>query len=181
MSGLIKVAIYILLLFGGSSIACIRNIQEKKEIREYLDKTIRLDLFTSINSPEKFKSYKEFRDKYKYVSVVFLRKGCRPCDLKIVDWQKNEEKIRDIHNYTVLFIVQGYTIDEIKRMKSNNFFDFNFVIDIHYRYLIYNKDIPYWILNNSVLIDANNKIKLVGDPFTTPTKLKQFQSIVKNQ
>lgn len=177
MSCLIKVTICVLIIFG-STISCVPNLHEETELHEYFDKKLRLDLFTSVNYLEKFQSYEEFRNKYKYVSVVFLRKGCKPCDLKIVGWQKNKEKIRDVNNYTVLFIVQGYSIDEIKYLKSSMYFDFNFIVDVNYRYLIYNKDIPYQILNNSVLIDDKNKIKLIGDPFSTPAKNKQFQAIV---
>ena len=40
-----------------------------------------------------------------------------------------------------------------------------------------NKDIPRWIIDASVLINSENKIKMVGAPFATPEMTELFHEI----
>jgi len=172
----IKLYIVVLTIIG-LTITCSRKSQQEVQLHKYLNKELRLNIFPSVINQQKIQSYNEFRNKYKYISVVFLKKGCKPCDSKIAEWQRRMEIISDFKNYSVLFIFQGYNYNEISKL--NAITSFAFIIDIHCRYLIYNRDIPEWILDNSVLIDAKNRIKLIGDPFSTHEKTKELYSIIK--
>jgi len=172
-----KLHTVILTIIGLTVAYCAKESQQEKQLRENLNKELRLDIFPSVINQQKVQSYEEFRNKHKYISVVFLKKGCKPCDSKIAEWQKRIEKIRDFENYSVLFIFQGYNYNEISQINATGYVDF--IIDVQCRYLIYNRDIPEWILDNSVLIDSQNRIKLIGDPFSTGEETEKLYSIIK--
>ena len=44
-------------------------------------------------------------------------------------------------------------------------------------YLLNNNDIPRWIIDGSVLIGPDNKIKMIGEPWTTNEMTALFNSI----
>ncbi len=167
----------VVLVVSGLMVACTKESRQEMQLRQNINKELRMDIFPSVVSQQKVQAYDDFRREYKYISVVFLRKGCKPCDLKIAEWQERIEKIKELEDYSVLFIFQGYSYKEISQLDTTR--SLNFICDIHCRYLIYNRDIPEWILDNTILIDARNRIKLVGDPFSTDEKTEQLYSIIK--
>jgi hypothetical protein len=54
---------------------------------------------------------------------------------------------------------------------------YHVIMDNDYKYLDNNKDIPKWIIDSSLLIDAGNKIKLIGAPYTTPQMTDLFYEV----
>ena len=44
-----------------------------------------------------------------------------------------------------------------------------------------NAEIPFWIIDNSVLIDETNKIRMVGFPFSSDKKIKEFELICSEE
>jgi len=52
------------------------------------------------------------------------------------------------------------------------------IMDPKGKYLENNLHIPRWVIERSVLIDAENRVKLVGEPFATPDMGKLFYSII---
>jgi hypothetical protein len=85
-------------------------------------------------------------------------------------------------NYSVLFVIRGNSYDEFMA----NVLDIEYVEDKFYtmmdpegKFLENNKDIPRWIIDGSVLIDGENKIKMVGAPFATPEMTELFHKICK--
>ncbi|URW80363.1 sensor histidine kinase N-terminal domain-containing protein [Xiashengella succiniciproducens] len=67
----------------------------------------------------------------------------------------------------MLFVIQGNKYEEF----MNEVFNYEYVDSRYYtvmdpegKFLESNKDIPRWIIESSVLIDSENKIKMVGAP-----------------
>jgi hypothetical protein len=125
-------------------------------------------------------SYTEFRKLYKYISVVYLEDGCSPCYPKYIEWNKEMDSLNVVEIHTVLFIIQGYSYDaflkrvnEIKEVEDH----FYSIMDKDLTYLLSNNDIPRWIVDVSVLIDQDNRIKMIGEPWATNEMTELFYSI----
>jgi len=54
-------------------------------------------------------------------------------------------------------------------------------MDTEFQFLEANKDIPRWIIDASVLIDSENKIKMVGAPWANAAMTELFYKTVNRQ
>ncbi len=50
-------------------------------------------------------------------------------------------------------------------------------MDNDYKYLDNNKNIPKWIIDSSLLIDLENRIKLIGASYSTPQMTQLFYDV----
>ena len=151
-------------------------------IREALDKTVNINLFDSIRRSGESFHFTEFREKYDYISLVYLEDGCNPCYPRFVDWHGKINSFLDYKNYTVLFVIRTNSYERFLEYASE-YGDVEdhlyLVVDRHNRFLDNNRDIPRPILDRSVLIDKENKIKLIGPPYATPEMAKLFDRVVE--
>jgi len=90
------------------------------------------------------------------------------------------DSLNVVEIHTVLFIIQGYSYDaflkrvnEIKEVEDH----FYSIMDKDLTYLLSNNDIPRWIVDVSVLIDQDNRIKMIGEPWATNEMKELFYSI----
>jgi len=158
---------------------------EEEMIRETLDKTVNINLFDSIRKGGESFHFTEFREKYDYISLVYLEDGCNPCYPKFVDWHGKINSFLDYKNYTVLFVIRTNSYERFLEYASE-YGDVEdhlyLVVDRHNRFLDNNRDIPRSILDRSVLIDRENKIKLIGPPFMLLRKWRNFSTgLLKEQ
>lgn len=91
------------------------------------------------------------------------------------------QKLDCPENHTLLFVIKGNSyydfmanIYDIQPIEGKYYV----VMDPNGTYLENNQHIPRWVIERSVLIDAENKVKLVGEPFATPDMTRIFYSIV---
>jgi hypothetical protein len=164
------------------TLSCSQRSSTEKELQNILNKTLRINIFKTVQQKNDLISYDEFRQKYKYISVVFLQNGCKPCYPKFIEWQNKMDSIVKPDNYTVLFVIRGYNYG----MFMSNILDVKYIEDQFYtimdpdsKYINNNNEIPKWIIDCSILIDSENKIKMVGAPFATPEMTKLFHKICK--
>ena len=123
----------------------------------------------------------ELKQQYDYLSVVYLQNGCRPCYPKFIEWQQMADSLHYPDNYSVLFVIQGNSYEGF----MNEVLNIDYVEDRYYtimdpefKFLEANKDIPRWMLDASVLIDSENRIKMVGAPWLNEEMTELFNSIV---
>ena len=67
-----------------------------------------------------------------------------------------------------MFVIQGNSYSEfMTKVLDIEYVDdkFHTIMDPEGKFLEANKDIPRWIIESSVLIDSENKIKMVGAPW----------------
>jgi hypothetical protein len=84
------------------------------------------------------------------------------------------------NDYTVLFIIQGFRYNNfIKRVNEISVFSDHYytIMDDDLNYLLNNNDIPRWIIDGSVLIGPDNKIKMIGEPWANHEMTELFYSI----
>jgi len=162
--------------------ACKEVSPRKKELKENIGKTINLNTFRTVQQANKTLYFEEFRKNHKYISIVFLQNNCNPCYPKFIQWQQKMDIINTSDDYTVLFIILGKSYSEfMAKVLDIKFIEDKFytVMDPEGEFLENNKDIPQWIIDSSVLIDEENKIKMVGEPFATPEMTKLFHETCK--
>ncbi|NMC34474.1 MAG: hypothetical protein GYA36_18790 [Veillonellaceae bacterium] len=122
----------------------------------------------------------DFRKIYRYISIVYLEDGCNPCYSKFIEWQKMMTAINKRNDYAVLFIINGFTYNQFinKVTEVENIEDHYYtIIDKDLKYLLNNNEIPRWIIDESLLIDNENKIRMIGQPWSTREMTNLFYNI----
>lgn len=162
--------------------ACNNLSQKEKEIRDNMDKTLHLEQFETVQQANTTLYFEELKQNHKFLSVVYLRNSCKSCYPKFIEWHNKMDSIDKPDNYTVLFVIKGESYGEF----MSNVLDIEYVEDKYYtimdpegKFLANNKDIPRWIIESSMLIGPENKIKMVGPPFATPEMTKLFHKTCK--
>ncbi len=173
----------LLMLFGIGLVlifSCTRLSPVEEDLRDTLDQTLHLEIFETVQQGNNLISFQEFRQQFKYISVVYLQNSCQPCYPKFIEWHHKMDSISTPDDYTVLFIIRGENFgDFMAKVLDLEFIEspYHVIMDNDYKYLDNNKDIPKWIIDSSLLIDAGNKIKLIGAPYTTPQMTDLFYEV----
>lgn len=170
-----------LLIFFAFCLGCTSLTPREKEISKVLNKTINLEIFDTLRNNNSVISYKNFRKKYNYFSIIYLQESCSPCYHKYKEWVMKIQQINASKNYTMLFIIQGYNynsfIKEIKKICDVQ--DTYYIIMDPYFKFVNNNSVPFEILDESILIDSENKIRMVGAPWANEDMTKLFHRICK--
>jgi hypothetical protein len=176
-----KFLIFLALL---QSFSCTQLTPEEKMLKETLGKTIHTEMFTTVQEGDKFLPFDEFRNRYSFVSVVYLEDGCRPCYPKYIEWQSRMDSLQLNDNFTVLFIIQGISYDRFMRnlLEAHPEYNpakdrFHIIMAPDHQFISMNMEVPRQFIDRSVLIDKDNKIRLVGYPFATPQMTTLFNRI----
>jgi len=171
---------YPALLLSLIIITSCTNRSVTREIKKNLNKTINLEVFDTVRQKNELIPYSDFRKMYKYISIVYLEEGCNPCYPKFIEWQDKMDSLNKRADYTVLFIIQGFRynefiskVHEIEQVEDHYYT----IMDKKMTYLLNNNDIPRWIVDASVLIDQDNKIRMIGKPWTNREMTDLFYSI----
>ena len=165
-------------------ISCTQLSPEQEIIKETLNKNIELEMFSFVQQGNDTLSIKKLRDKYKFLSIVYLEDGCTPCYPKYLKWQKSADSLCTCDHYTVLFIIKGNNYESFLRkiLISEPEYDFKneklFVaMDNNQNFMNKNSHINRWAIEKTLLIDGDNKIRLVGSPLSSQKMKELFYSI----
>src|SRR5690606_31563494 len=164
--------------------ACKSPSPEVRDLKEALNKVLVIDSLELAHQGNRVISIDEIRQHYDYFSVVFLKIGCKPCYPKYIEWHRQLDSISLTNHYTVLFVIQGNKYEEFMSEVFNyEYVDSRYytVMDPEGKFLESNKDIPRWIIDASVLIDAENKIKMVGAPWLNEDMTQLFYACANSQ
>ncbi len=165
--------------------SCTSPSQSEKELREALNATLILDFIDSVLHKDSTIDFNLFREKHDFLSVVYLQNGCLPCYPKFVEWHKKMAEMGDIANYSILFVLQTdsyndfmLNVQELGEAIDEKYY---IIIDPDHQFVINNSQIPDWVLNSSMLIDSENKIKMVGAPWVNKDMKNLFFKTVSNE
>ena len=160
--------------------SCMRVSQTEQELRNTINKPLHIGILETVRQRNELLPYPVFRQQHPYLSVVYLQNSCSPCYPKFIKWQQKMDSINTPDNHTVLFVIKGNSYEKFMK----NVLEIEYVDDEYYtimdpdgQFLEANKEIPRWIIDASVLIDSENKIKMVGAPFATPEMTELFHEI----
>ncbi|MDY0202042.1 MAG: hypothetical protein RBR40_13765 [Tenuifilaceae bacterium] len=162
---------------------CTCHTSEKKAIEDTLNETLDLSVFNTVHLQDSMLSIDELKNSYDYISIIYLLNECSPCYQRYIDWHKKMDSEMQHGNHTVLFIVEGlyYTefINEINSIEpiNNRYY---VIMDPNQLFIIANPNIPKWIIDKSLLIDKEFRVRMVGQPWEDKKKTKQFRKICKH-
>jgi hypothetical protein len=174
-----------LLLIGFIYLASCHPLSPtEKELHGTINKTLHLDMLETVQQGNNLLPFDHIRQQHKHISVVYLQNGCRPCYPKFIEWHSRMDSIATPNDYTVLFVIHGVKYEDF----MINVLDLDYVDARYYvamdpdnKFLSENKEIPRWMMDGSLLIDSENKIKMVGAPWANKEMTALFQSIVNEQ
>ena len=179
---------YLLLIIFVITTSCVELTPEEKIIKDTLGKTLNINMFKTVKQGDNIIPFNEFRRKYNFISVIYLEDSCTPCYPKYIDWINNMESITNKHGYTVLFIIKGHNYENfLKKIKIADPHyvptdkEFYVAMDHDRYFLDNNRHINKWSIERSLLINAEDKVKLIGSPFNSPKMKELFNSICKEQ
>jgi mRNA-degrading endonuclease HigB of HigAB toxin-antitoxin module len=148
--------------------SCKRDTKHN-DIKITLNKTIKFPNYkTVINHKEAVFDIKTLLSGYNYKYIVCLQDHCKPCYLEFIRWHKELAKITTPNDFTIVFIIQGYCYESfMKQIKMLEDIDNDYcvIMDPNYEFIDANSKIPRWIIDASMLIDSENRIKIVGVPW----------------
>ena len=164
--------------------SCTPPNQTERDLRETINKNLHLEMFDRVRQGNTFLSLDELRQKYDYLSVVYLQNGCKPCYPKFIEWQHKMDSIGCPDNYSVLFVIGGESYEDFMTEVLNiEYVDDHYytIMDTEFEFKSKNGGIPKWIIDASLLIDSENKIKMVGAPWINEDMTKLFYETVNGE
>jgi hypothetical protein len=164
---------------------CSRPSQIETELREILNTPLEIELFEAVLYNDTVSPFQQFRNKYDFITVVYLQDGCNPCYPKFVEWHQKMEEMNEIKGHTILFVIQTQEyedfISKVRQIGKEINEKYYVVIDPDHKFFTSNNHIPDWIINSSILIDRENKIKMVGAPWLNEDMKELFYKTMDNQ
>lgn len=180
-----KLIPYFTLALSVILIFCSQPSQTEKDLKEVLNSSLNLEKFDTIQHKGSLLTLQELYDNYDFISVVYLQDGCQPCYPKFVEWHQKMEELDQVPGHTVLFIIQTKKyknfISKVKVLGREIDEKYFIITDPDLTFVINNSEIPDWIINSSMLIDSENKIKMVGSPWINEDMKNLFYETVKNE
>ncbi|TCO04417.1 hypothetical protein [Natronoflexus pectinivorans] len=172
---------YILIILLTS---CSQPSQTEQELREALNTTLKIDMFETIQHHDSLITMQQLREKYSHLSVVYLQDGCSPCYPKFVEWHQKMEEINHTPGHTVLFVIQteeyNSFLRKVRSLGETINEKYYIIIDPDHQFFT-NNSLPNWIMNSSLLINKENKIKMVGAPWVNEDMKELFYKTVASE
>jgi hypothetical protein len=177
--------LFLIMIVLGSS--CSQLSPKEQQLRDAINQELQLGTTQVVQLGDTIMTYEELRQSYGYISIVYLQNGCAPCYPKFMEWQEKMESMELPPDYTVLFVIRGERynqfIEEVTAYARGNSgvdtveHNFPVAMDPDFDFLSSNHTIPRWIIDRSVLIDSQSRIRMVGAPWATPGMTELFQRI----
>lgn len=165
--------------------SCSNLTSEEKMVKNALGKTVNIEVFKAVVQEGEEMEFHKLRNKYDFIYLIYLKDGCNPCYPKFIEWQERMSKLEIGTSCTVLFVIEAKTykdflvkvldFDPTYNPKSNTFY---IIMDSDLKLLRNNRAINPWIFYKSILLDSNNKIRLIGPPFASKRMHELFNQII---
>jgi hypothetical protein len=160
---------------------CKQHTTKELDLANALNKPLHLSMFKNVRHNNVIESYEVIRRKYKFITVVYLEMACPSCYKKFIEWQNKIDSIGDGNYHTVLFIISGDNYsDFMKEVRKLDLIEDKYytIIDSDDEFIKNNVDIPRWIMKASMLIDNDNIIRMVGEPWSNDNLKSLFHRII---
>ncbi len=162
--------------------SCRSESREEKIVEAALKTRLDVSSIGEVIHSDSTLSFSELRNRFRHISVVYLQDGCAPCYPKYINWHQRIDTIPKADDYTVLFIINTSHYEIFRRQLSRyGEVDEKYYYFIDQRNDFYraNSSIPRTVLDRSLLIDRNSRIKMVGEPFINGDMTKVFHLVTR--
>lgn len=163
------------------TVSCKDISQKERELIQVLNKPVNVEMLKQIHQGENTLIFNDLKQKYKYISIVYLKDGCSPCYPKYREWQKRINLINPPDNYAVLFVIHAESYDVFFRNSGEfellNLYFFT-CLDRDNQFFYSNSNIPDWIYESSFMVNGKNEMIMVGPPFFSEDFTAIFHRIV---
>lgn len=158
----------VILLFFFFLEGCSWFSSTKRELKMVLKMHVNIDYISNVEYKGETYDFDSLRHNIKYFSIVYLEHGCLSCYPKFKEWHDQLKKFQYPENYGVLFIINGKSLYEDLSKDTHIDLNGNFYIHIDNTnsFLDLNESLPRWAINHSVVVDYNNRIQMIGSPWT---------------
>lgn len=170
---------FVFLFFFFILSGCNDSSLKKDDYSKYLNQHINIDMFSTVIHRDSIYSWANFRKKYPNLSVVYLEDGCSPCYPRFIEWHSRMEQVSTANDYTVLFVINARNFEDfLKNVRVYCENRYYYVMDPGKMFLQANGQIPIWIImEQSILIDERNQVKMLGAPFANADMTKVFHIV----
>ncbi len=172
-----NIILVILIFISGS---CKNNKVFEQNIVNNLNKEIDLKMIDVVYKNNQEFCFEYLYDDIKYIYLVYLQSNCSSCYFNFIDIQEKFHSLNSFDFVTVLFVIKGDSYHEfIKKVRLTGLVKERYYIFMDQNDLFKkrNESIPEWIIENSILINAQRKIVMIGSPFSTPEMSQIFYDI----
>jgi hypothetical protein len=176
-----KLAFFHLLGLLLITVSCKEISQKERELTQVLNKAVNVEMLNQIHQGESTLLFSDLKQKYKHISIVYLKDSCSPCYPKFKQWLKKINLINPPDDYAVLFVIHSESYDVFFRNSGDfellNLYFFTF-LDKDNHFFDSNSNIPDWIYESGFMINDKNEMKMVGAPFFNEDFTAIFHRIV---
>ena len=160
--------------------SCNRATTSKSELLNALDLTLNVEMIDTVSQGEIRLAWTDFRIKYSNISVVYLQDGCAPCYPKFIEWHKRMDQIATADDYTVLFVINARDYTSFTR--NINLHEaieekYYYFIDPRNMFFRANSGISRSVLDRSLMINSDNRVKMVIEPFANADITRVFHIV----
>lgn len=179
-----KISFFSQVIFSMFIFSCTQISQNEKELRKVINTPLCVKQFDTVLHKNSMLTFQEVKEMYDYMYITYLQNGCRPCYPHFIEWQQKMDSLIADDNCTLMFVIEGDNYAEF----MTHVLDIQYVEDKFYvimdpegEFLEQNKDIPRWIIDAGILIDVENKIKMVGAPWVNKDMTELFYKTVNSE
>lgn len=165
--------------------------KEKSNINPEYRKIIKANYNKNIIIPDSLiylVRMKEINNNYKeeilrsspYKIFVMVSGGCPPCTQEILQWAEFSDRLLAYNNLKIYFVIRGTKLSYFKQTYASDIpIDDNILIDSSDLFVKIN-DLPYYRDLNTVLVNNENKILLIGNLVGNEALQNLFIETIKN-
>ena len=168
------------ILFLYISAGCDRTLKSSRELLKVLDKSLNVEMIDTVSQGEVSLSWNDFRNRYQNISIVYLQDGCAPCYPKFIEWHKRMDQIATADDYTVLFVINARDYTSFSRkINLHEAIEekYYYFIDPRNMFFRANSGISRSVLDRSLMINSDNRVKMVIEPFANADITKVFHIV----
>lgn len=169
------------LLIAFAIAGCKQQSPVVKLFKQHIGKTIVLEGYDSIYKGDEVYDYGSFREKHPFVTINHIDENCGVCKVKVRDWCYNQDKIPQNDNLAHIFIFRGKDYKKYLSLTYDGEFPFYVMPSEEFTYLKNNAKIDQQVIDGGFLLNKNNKIELIGDPFVSKPMFDLFNSIITSK
>ena len=160
---------HLLVLGLGLVIGCSCNNNTSpivKLFQEHMEKEVYFKGFEEVYSEHDTLSYRDFRQKFPYIYVSYIDEECGSCVFKMREWYKLFGSLPMYNGLAYVFVFRGKDYRTFLKYRVGKHLEvpFYYLSSEEFTYIINNTEIDRQVINGGFLLDAKNRIKVIGSP-----------------